>query len=492
MQVKEIKSEGLSREMEITVPANEIEKHVETRLKEVGKTVKMSGFRPGKVPMDILKKRYGRAVMGEVLEAAVNDATTQVIKDKKFRPATQPKIEVKDFDDGKDLTYSMEIELLPDFDVMDLKGLKIEKPVAKIEDKDIDEALERITSQHKGSKKISGDRATKKGDIVLMDFHGRTADDNVEHEGMHAHGHKLKLGSNQFIPGFEDQMIGKKSGKKFEVKVTFPEEYGAKDLAGRDAIFDVEIHEIHEETDAVVNDEFAVELGFDDEKALRDAVKHQLSSDYENQTRLKMKRQLLDILDEGHDFEISSKMVEAELEGITKQIEQEREADPEAEELSDDEKEELAYISERRVRLGLIIAEIGQQKNVQVSDQEVQRAVISEAQKYPGQEKMVFDFYQKNPQMLENLRAPLFEDKVVDVIFENADITEKEVSVEELMKDDDDDALAKKSKSKSKSKKSSTKKSSAKKTSKKAPAKKAESKKSTKKPAKKAAKKKSA
>ncbi len=478
MQIKEIKSDGLSRELEITVPANEIEKHVETRLKEVGKTVKMPGFRPGKVPMDMLKKRYGRAVMGEVLELAVNDATAQVIKDKKFRPAMQPKIEVKDFDDGKDLTYSMQVELLPDFEVMDLKGLKIEKPVAKIEDKDIDEALSRITEQHKGSKKISANRATKKGDIVIMDFDGRTADDDVHHEGMKAEGHKLELGSNQFIPGFEDQMIGKKTGEKLEVKVVFPAEYGAKDLAGRDAIFDVEIHEIHEETDAVVNDEFAAELGFDDEKALRDAIKHQLSSDYENQTRLKMKRQLLDILDEKHDFEISAKMVEAELEGITKQIEQEREADPEAEELSDDEKSELEYISERRVRLGLIIAEIGQQEKVEVGDQEVQRAVISEAQKYPGQEKMVFDFYQKNPQMLENLRAPLFEDKVVDIIFENAEITEKEVSIEELMKDDDDDALAAKSKSKSGSK-SKAKKAPAKKTTKKVPAKKVEAKKKT-------------
>lgn len=469
MQVKEIKSEGLSREMEIIVPADEIEKHIESRLIEVGKTVKMAGFRPGKVPMDMLKKRYGRAVMGEVLESAVNDATAKVIEDKKLRPATQPKIEVKDFDEGKDLTYSMQVEVLPDFDVMDLKGLKIEKPVAKIEDKDIDEALGRITAHHKGSKVITEDRATKKGDFVIMDFDGRTADDDVHHEGMKAEGHKLELGSGQFIPGFEDQMIGKKGGDKFEVKVTFPEEYGAKELAGREAIFDVFIKEIHEATDAVVNDEFAQELGFDDEKALRDAVKHQLSSDYDNQTRLKMKRQLLDILDENHDFEISSAMVEAELEGITKQIEQEREQNPDAEALSDEEKEELEYISERRVRLGLIIAEIGQQNNVQVSDQEVQRAVITEAQKYPGQEKMVFDFYQKNPQMLENLRAPLFEDKVVDMIFEGADISEKEVSIEELMKDDDETPVKAK-------KKKSTKKSA-----KKAPAKKAAAKKSAKK-----------
>ena len=469
MQIKEIKSEGLSRELEITVPANDIAKHVEARLIEVGKTVKMDGFRPGKVPMDMLKKRYGRAVMGEVLESVVNDSTAKVIKDKKLRPAVQPKIEVKDFDEGKDLTYSMQLEVLPDFDVMKIEGLKIEKPVAKIEDKNIDEAIGRITEHHKGSKPISGDRATKKGDFVVMDFRGRTADDNVEHEGMHALGHKLELGSGQFIPGFEDQLVGKKIGEKVEVKVTFPEEYGAKDLAGRDAIFDVDLQEIHEPADVEVNDDFAKELGFDDEAALRDAIKHQLSSDYENQTRMKMKRQLLDILDDNHDFEISSNMVESELEGITKQIEMERESNPDVDEITEEEKEELSVIAERRVRLGLVIAEIGQQNNIQVNDQEVQRAVISEAQKYPGQEKQVFDFYQQNPQMLENLRAPLFEDKVVDLIFDKATITEKEVSVEDLMKDDDDEVLAKKAKKKpaKKAAKKTAKKSAAKKTAKK-------------------------
>jgi len=457
MQVKEITSEGLSRELEVTVPASEIAELAEARLVEVGKTVKMQGFRPGKVPMDMLKKRYGRSIMGEVLETAVNDTTSKVLEEKKLRPGAQPKIEVKEFDEGKDLTYTMKVDILPDFDVMDLKGLKIEKPIAKIEDKDIDEALGRITEHHKGSKKIESDRATKDGDMVLMDFDGRTADDDVHHEGMKAEGHKLELGSGQFIPGFEEQLIGKKAGDKVEVKVGFPKEYGAKELAGRDAIFDVVIHEIHEATEAEVNDDFAKDLGFDDEAALRDAVKHQLSSDYDNQTRLKMKRQLLDQLDSGHTFEVPKGMVEAELELITNQIEQERKANPEAEEISDEEREELDVISERRVRLGLVLAEIGQQNNIQVNDQEVQRAVISEAQKYPGQEKQVFDMYQKNPQALEGLRAPLFEDKVVDMIFDGAEISEKEVSIEELMKEDEDEALNRKKKAKKSSKKASKK-----------------------------------
>lgn len=457
MQVKELKSEGFSRELQVTVPANEIEKHIETRLKEVGKTVKLPGFRPGKVPMDMLKQRYGRAVMGEVLESAVNDMTAKVLKERKLRLATQPKIEVQEYDEGKDLTYNMKVDLLPDFDVMDIDGFEIDKPVAKIEDKEITETLGKIAEHHKSSKKIEEDRATKKGDIVMMDFHGRTKDDGVEHEGMHAHGHKLELGSGQFIPGFEDQLIGKKAGDKVEVEVTFPENYGAKELAGREAIFDVDINEIHEQTESKIDDEFAKTLGYDDEKALREAVKYQLSSDYENQTRMKMKRQLLDILDAGHDFDIPEAMAEAELEAIQTQIEEERKTNPEAEELTDEEKGELEAIAERRVRLGLVLAEIGTKQNIQVNDQELQRAVISEAQKFPGQEKMIFDYYQGNPQALENLRAPLFEDKVVDFIFDKAKITEKEVSVDELMAEDEDLAPATK-KPKKKAAKKTTKK----------------------------------
>ena len=464
MQVKEIKQDGLSHELEVTVPANDIDKTVVERLKEVGKTAKQPGFRPGKMPLDMLRKKYGRAVMGEVLESVVNDSTKQVIEDKKLRPAMQPKIEVKEFDEGKDLIFSMKLDVLPDFKVADLKGIKIEKPIAKIEDKEINEALERITSQHKGSAPISGKRGIKKGDIAVFDFAGRTADDDVAHDGMQAEGHKLEIGSGQFIPGFEDQMIGKKAGEEFDVKVTFPKEYQAKDLAGRDAIFAINLHEIHEESEAKVDDEFAKQLGFDDEAALRDAVKHQLTSDYANQTRLKMKRQLLDALDDAHQFDIPQGMVDAELEGITKQLEQERAQNPDAEELSDEDKEELKTISVRRVRLGLVLAEIGQTENVTVSDQELQGAVITEAQKFPGQEKMVFDFYQKNPQMLENLRAPLFEDKVVDILFDRAKVTDKEVSVEELMKEDEDDKPAKKKAAK---KKPAAKKKAAKKTAKK-------------------------
>lgn len=459
MQVKQLKSEGLSRELEVTVPANDIQAKRENRLKEVGKTVKMDGFRPGKVPMNVLEKRYGRAIMGEVLEAVVNDTSAQALSKENIRPAQQPKIEVKEFDEGKDLIYTIAVEILPEFAIADVSGLKIEKPIAKIEDKQIDESLERISSHHSGSKAVEEDRATKEGDIVVMDFSGRTKDDNVEHAGMKAEGHKLELGSGQFIPGFEDQLVGKNKGDKVEVNVGFPENYAADDLAGREAIFDVTIHEIHEKAPVEINDEFAATLGFDDEKALRDAVKHQLSTDYAQQTRMKMKRQLLDFLDEKHDFDIPQGMMDAELETITSQVEQERKMSGNEDEITQDEKDELEAIAERRVRLGLVIAEIGSVNGVKINDQELQQAVIAEAQKYPGQEKEFFDFYQQNPQAQEGLRAGIFEDKVVDYLFEEAEVTEKEVSIDELMAEDDEPELKPKKKAAKKSAKKSTKKS---------------------------------
>ncbi len=476
MQVKEIKAEGLSRELEITVPLKEIEGHVEARLKEVGKTVRIQGFRPGKVPMNILKKRYGRAVMGEVLERAVNESSAKALSDKKIKPAGQPKIEVKEFDEGKDLTYKMEVEMLPEIKLMDFTKLKIEKPVAKPEKKEVDAALERIAENNSATKKVDDDRATKKGDIVVMDFHGRTADDNVMHDGMHAHGHKLELGSGQFISGFEDQLIGKKAGEKVEVKVTFPAEYGASELAGRDAIFDVDVHEIHEKAKAEVNDDLAKSLGFDSLDAVREAIEQQMQGEYDQFTRMRMKKQLLDQLDEKHDLEAPARMVEMEYDSIIQQAEREQASNPDAEKLSDDDKAELKEIAGRRVRLGLILSEVGNENNVSVSNQELQAAVIREAQKFPGQEKAVFEFYQKNQNALEAMRAPLFEDKVVDLILDKASVTEKEVSVEELTADDEEETKPKKKASSSK-KKEPAKKAEAKKDDDKGDAKKAPAKK---------------
>lgn len=461
MQVKKLKQEGLNHELEVTITAKDIDARVDAKLKEAGKTMKLPGFRPGKVPLDLLKKKYGKAVMGEVLESTVNETSMKAIQDNKIKPALQPKIEVTSFDEGKDLVYKMQVESLPEFNVENYKGLKLTKIVAEADDKEIDEALARIASMRKTSEKVEEDRKAKKGDILVFDFHGRTADDNKAHDGMHAHGHHLELGSGQFIPGFEDQLIGKKAGDKVEVKVTFPEEYGAAELAGRDAIFDCDIHEIRVPKDPVIDDEFAKSLGLDDLEALRKAVAEQTNKEFDSHSRIKLKKELLDQLDDAHDFEIPQGMKDMELQTITQQVQMDSQNRGVDADLTDEEKDELEAIAERRVRLGLILSEIGNQNKINVTDAELQRAVISEAQKYPGQEKQVFDYFSKNRQALESLRAPIYEDKVVDLILESADITEKKVSVEELTSEDDVEFTPKKKKSSSKkaeSKKSEDKK----------------------------------
>jgi trigger factor len=454
MHVKEIKSEGLFHEFEITIPANDIDARVEEKLVEAGKTMKMPGFRAGKVPLAMLKQRYGKAIMGEVLEAAVNETSAKAIEDKKLRPAMQPKIEVKEFDDGKDLVYSVAVETLPKIELTDFKKLKLEKPVTKPTDKEVDEALERIAANNTPTQEVKEKRGAKDGDIVAIDFDGRTADDNVHHEGMRAEGHQLKLGSGQFIPGFEDQLIGKKAGEKVEVKVDFPENYGAEELAGREAIFDVTIHTLLEPAEAKIDDEFAKTLGMDDVAALKKAVEEQLQSEFDNHSRMNLKKNLLDVLDEKHSFEIPTGMLDMEYENIMQQVEADRQRQGLETKPTDEEKAEFKEISERRVRLGLVLAEVGNDNKITVADAELQKAVITEAQKYPGQEKEVFDYYSKNPQALESLRAPLFEEKVVDYIVELAEVAEKEVSVVDLMKSlEEDEAEAKPAKKKTAAKK---------------------------------------
>ena len=466
MNIKELKAEGLNYEFEITVPANDIDGHVDERLKEVGKTYKLPGFRPGKVPMTILKQKLGRAVMGEVLEKAVNESSAKAMDDKKLKPALQPKIEVKSFDDGADLVYTMAVEVLPEIKVADFKKQTFTKPVAKPGDKEIDEALERIASNNTSTKKISTARGAKDGDTLLMDFDGRTADDDKRHEGMAAEGHCLKLGSGQFIPGFEEQLLKAKAGDKVEVKVSFPKEYGAAELAGRDAIFDVTVHEIHEDAEAEVNDELAKSLGMDDVDALKKAVSEQLQKEFDDLSKTNLKKDILDFIDEAHKFDIPPTMLDLEYKNIEDQIklDQQRQGE-DAKDLTKAEEKEYREIADRRVRLGLVLAQVGQDNKLQVADPELQRAVITEAQKYPGQEKEVFDYYSKNPQALESLRAPLYEEKVVDFIIELSQIEEKEVSADTLatMLEDGEDDKKSSAKKPAAKKKAAPKKSAAKK-----------------------------
>ncbi|MBL4589660.1 MAG: trigger factor [Alphaproteobacteria bacterium] len=440
MNIKEVKTEGLRHDLEIKVPANDIATMVEAELLKVGKNVKVPGFRPGKVPLPVLKQKYGRHVMADVLEKAVNESTIKAMEEKGLKPAMQPKIEVKEFDEGKDLTYTMSVEVLPEFKVMDLSKITAEKPVAKVEDKVLKETLDNIASNNSELTAITTKRAAKKGDVVKIDFHGKRAD-GVEFDGMDGHDHDLELGAGQFIPGFEDQITGKKVGDKVEVKVTFPKEYGMKDLAGQGAVFDVDVKEIQEKKPAEINDALAKKLGLEDEKALRTAVEEQIAKDYASFTKMKLKKNILDALDKEHSFELPKTMIEQEQTHIEEQLK--REAEAQGEEFSSKEGE-YKDLAERRVRLGLVLAEIGRDQKIEVSQQELQQAVITEAQKYPGQEKMVFDYYGKNPQVLESLKAPIYEDKVINAITEVAKITEKTVSVEALTADDEDIPAAKK------------------------------------------------
>lgn len=430
MKIKETKSEGLKREYTVTVTADEVAEKTEQRLIEISKTVRMAGFRPGKVPMQVMKDRYGKAVMGEVLEKAVNDSSAQAIKENKLRPALQPKIEITEFDEGKDLIYTMNLEVIPEFDTKNVKSVKIERPVAEVTDEVITDALGRIAAQNSVSTPITTKRAAKSGDVVVIDFDGESKGERLP--GMKGEGHNLELGSNSFIPGFEDQLIGKKAGDEIKVEVTFPDPYHSEELAGQPGTFDVKIHEIHEKKPAEVNEDLAKTLGFDSLDPLKDALKGQIESEFAGFSREKAKRALLDALDNLHDFELPQSLVDMEFETIQKQVSQE-----ENRELADDEMAELKDIAVRRVRLGLVLADIGNENNIIVSDQDLNQAVIREAQKYPGQEAQVFEAYRNNEQLINALRAPVFEEKVVDFLLELVDVTDVTVSADDLVAQDE-------------------------------------------------------
>lgn len=466
MAAKEIENKGLKRGYEVTVTSADIAKMQDTRLAEIATTVQMKGFRKGKAPMNVVKAQYGDSVLGEIVERAVNSESQKVLNDNNIKPAMQPRIEIISFEKGEDLKFKMEVEAMPEFKVMDFKGMKLTKPVADVDDKTLEDALTRIASQNSDSKAITTKRATKEGDIAVIDFDGSV--DGEKRDGMAGEKFNLELGAGMFIPGFEEQLVGKKAGDDVTVTVTFPENYGAQELQGKEAVFECHIHEIHEKVDAEINDDLAKKLGMDDLEALKKILREQMQGEYAHFTRMKLKRDLLDQLDAGHEFELPSMMLEQELEMITKQMEQERQQEMQAKGetneccddegcsnhalLSDEEKEDLKAIAERRVKLGLVLSEIGTENKIQITQDDLQKAVIAEAQKYPGQEAQVFEYYQKNKQALDSLKAPLFEEKVVDFIVELVDVIETSVSIEELTKEDDE-LPAKKAKKKPAAKK---------------------------------------
>jgi trigger factor len=449
MQVTETNQDGLKHEFKVVIDANDLAQKVDLRLGELAHQVRIPGFRPGKVPTKVIKQRYGDAVLGEVMEQAVNDSANQALQERGMRPAMEPKIEVQEYKEGADLEYTLAIEVLPEIEPMDFATLQLERVTTKVPDDDIDKTLEQLAGSHKDTKPVEEPRAAVAGDVVVVDFVGRI--DGEEFPGGKAEDYHLELGSGMFIPGFEDQLLGKKAGEEVTVSVAFPEEYGNDDLKGKPAEFSVTVKEIRESVPAVIDDEFAKANGLESLSALRDSVRETLQSNYDQVTQGRLKRDLLDKLAEAHDFAVPPGMVEIEFEQIWSQIEEARKKDELEEEdkaKSEDElRAEYQEIAERRVRLGLLLSEVGQRAQIQVTDQEVNQAVMAEAQRHPGQEREVFEIYQKNPAAKAHLRAPIFENKVVDYILELAKVETREVSPEELLKPDEPESEAEPAKS---------------------------------------------
>jgi trigger factor len=483
MEVTQTSADGLKREFKIVVDAKDIETRIDSRLSELRKTANIPGFRPGKVPVSLLRQRYGDSLRGEILEQAVNQTSSQAMAEQNLRPAVQPRIQVVKFDDGDDLEYTMELEVLPDIVPGDFDDIELTSLVPEIPDAGVDEAIDRLATSQKNFVTVEKSRKSKKGDALKIDFVGSV--DGVEFEGGTATDHVLELGSSSFIDGFEEQLIGAKPGDHIAVKLAFPEAYMNEELAGKDAVFEVDVKEIQETAAVTIDDEFAKGHGFDNLAAMRETVTKQMTDDYAGLARSRLKRSLLDVLSDRYDFPVPEGMVEAEFEAIWKRVEEDRtknEADPTDVGRDDDElRVEYRIIAERRVRLGLLLSEVGQINNVTVEQDEIGRAVMERARAFPGQEEMVVNFYRENPEAMAELRAPLFEEKVVDLILEKTKMTEQSISIEELVRDPDTEPAEDTAKKK---KKSAAKKKAA---PKRAPAKKAAAKKpaAKKKPAKK-------
>ena len=466
MQVTETKNEGLSREYAIVIPAADIEGRVLSKLTEIGKQVTIPGFRQGKVPTKLLRQRYGQAVLGEVVQDAVVETSSQAISDNSINPATQPKIDVTKFEDGEDLEYTMAVEIMPEITPVDFKTLKLQRLTCEISDEEIEKSMANIASEIVRSEPIKRARKARKDDIIVIDFVGSV--DGEEFDGGKGEDFQLTLGAGRFIPGFEEQLIGAKPKEHVTVNVTFPEDYGAENLKSKDAVFEVDIKEIRERVETPIDDELAKSLGLESLDQLEDGTRQQLEQNYTMFTRNRLKRDLLDLLDEAHDFEIPPGMVETEVQSIWEQFEEARREnrleDEDKEKSEDDVRAEYEKIGQRRVRLGLLLAEVGRVNNIEVSAEEVNQAMLQEVRRYPGQERQVMEYLQQNQQAIDGLRAPIFEDKVVDFILEMAEVSDRVVSPEELMADPDQvteekkEAAQKKKKAAPKKKRASKKK----------------------------------
>lgn len=445
MQIVEKSGEGLSRVYGVTVPVADLNERLEARIIEITPQLNIKGFRPGKVPAAHVRRVHGKALMAEVVEQTISETTQKVLEDNKLRPASEPDLkpegDIAQVIDGKaDLSYEIAVEIMPDFEPTDLTKISLTRPVYEPTDAEVDEALDELAKQSRTYEPRTGKSLkAKDGDQLLIDFVGRI--DGEAFQGGTAEDSELVLGSGQFIPGFEEQLVGAKPGDEVIVKVAFPADYQAANLAGKDAEFTTTVKEVRAPVDAKADDALAERLGVESLEKLKELLKQNLESQYTGASRFKLKRALLDVLDEKHDFPLPPKMVEAEFNAIWQQVQADKERGglpPEDAEKSDDQLQtEYRKIAERRVRLGLVLAEIGRVNNVQVTDQELLDAMRQEAMRYGPQAQQIFDMFRQNAGMQAQLRAPIFEDKVVDLIVEKAAVTDEKVSKDDLLKEDD-------------------------------------------------------
>ena len=435
MQVTETQKDGLKRGYQIKVTAAELESKVNEKLAEAQPEVVMKGFRKGKVPMALLKKQFGPKVLGEAMQESIDGAMTKHFEDSGDRPAMQPEVKMtnEDWKEGDDVEVEMSYEALPDVPEVDLSKIKLERLVVKAEDKDIDEALENLAKNAQNFEDRKKGQKAKDGDQIVIDFVGKV--DGEPFEGGSAEDYPLVLGSNSFIPGFEEQLVGAKAGDETEVKVTFPKEYGAANLAGKDAVFACTVKAVKEPKPAEINDELAKQYGAEDLAALKAQIAERLEEEYKGASRQVMKRALLDELDKLVTFDLPPSLVDAEASQIAHQLWHDENPDHKGHDHDKIEPtDEHRKLAERRVRLGLLLAELGRKQEIQISDAEMTQAVMTQARQYPGQERQFFEFVQKNPQMRQQIQAPLFEDKVVDHVFEQATVKDKTVKKDALQK----------------------------------------------------------
>ena len=434
MQVTETLNEGLKRAYSIKLTAAELDTKVTEKLHEAQPDVEMKGFRKGKVPLALLKRQFGQRIMGEAMQETIDGAMSKHFEDSGDRPAMQPNVEMKEgekWKEGDDVEVSLTYEALPTIPEVDFSKIKLQKLVVKSDKASVDEALDNLASSANDFKDRKKGSKAKDGDQIVIDFIGTVGGEAFD--GGSSEDYPLVLGSNSFIPGFETQLVGCKVGEDKKVKVTFPQEYGSENLAGKDAEFACKIKNVKEPVPAKINDELATKFGAEDLKALKVQISERLESEYGGAARAVMKRHLLDALDKKVKFELPPSLVEAEAKQIAHQLYHEENPDVKDHEHEDIKpSKEHNKLAERRVRLGLLLAELGQKAEVEVSDAEMSQAIMAQSRQYPGQEKEFFEFMQKNEQMQQQLRAPIFEDKVVDHIFEQATVTDKKVNKTEL------------------------------------------------------------